>query len=191
MIIRKAEKEDCLDVVNLIKLAIGDMASIYTGYQKESLINETLKALYLESQSRFSYQNIHVICYQNKITGQITAYPSDHLEKLNMKFKVFFNPEVKDREAQLKALVSSREGFKGEYYIDSLAVFKDCRGLGFAHHLIKEIEMIAASAGFEKLSLLVDPNNQKAERLYEKLAFKSDKCVDVLGHPYKHMIKHI
>ncbi|GAU77970.1 GNAT family N-acetyltransferase [Fusibacter sp. 3D3] len=191
MIIRKAEKADCQEVVNLIKLAIEDMASVYTGYENETQVNETLNALYLKKRTRFSFQNIHVLHYQNNVAGQITAYPAAILPELNKGFEFFYNPMAKDRKAQLEALLASREGFEDEYYIDSLAVYEACRGLGFARHLINEIELIAASAGYKKLSLLVDPDNQNAERLYEKWAFKSDKRMVVLGHSYKHMVKDI
>ncbi|MBF4694104.1 GNAT family N-acetyltransferase [Fusibacter sp. Q10-2] len=189
--IRKAEKDDYLDVIPLIKLAIGDMANTYTGYQDEALMDKTLKALYLEKQSRFSYENVYIACFENKIAGQITAYPAEVMATLNRHFETYFNPDAEDREARLKALVASKEGFEGEYYIDSLAVYKAYRGLGFASDLIHEVERIAFDAGYDKLSLLVALNNPKAERLYEKLAFKSDQMVQVLGHPYKHLVKHI
>lgn len=191
MIIKKADLGEQYEVVELIKLAIGDMTLAYTGYEEEDKVDEALKGLYAHENSRFSYHNVHVAFSQNKIVGQITAYPASRIPELNLSFERFYNPTVAEREHKLKALLESREGFDGEYYIDSLAVFEPYRGLGIAHRLIEEVEVTAGSAGFDKLSLLVDLDNEKAEKLYEKLAFKTDKYVEILGHPYKHMVKFI
>lgn len=191
MIIKKADLVESSEVVELIKLAIGDMTLAYTGYDEEAKVDEVLKGLYAHACSRFSCNNVHVAYSQNKLVGQITAYPANFIPDLNLAFEEFYNPNRADKEEKLRALLDSREGFEGEYYIDSLAVFESFRGLGIAHRLIEEVELIAGSAGFEKMSLLVDLNNEKAEKLYEKMSFKTDKHVNILGHPYKHMVKFI
>ncbi len=191
MVIKKAEEKDCLEVVELIKLAIGDMAETYTGYSDPQSIHTALKSMYLEKGTRFSFQSVHVALLKKRIAGQITAYPARYLSELNLGFKPFYNPNAIDKDQKINSLLESKEVFDDEYYIDSLAVFESYRGLGIARNLIQEVALNAGSEGYNKLSLLVDINNEAAEKLYEKLEFKVDKHINILGHPYKHMIKFI
>lgn len=189
MIIKKAEQADVSEIVELIRMAIDDMAMRYTGYEDAEAINRALKDLVCQAQTRFSYNYIHVARYKNQIVGQITAYPADQLLELNVAFEGVFNQNADNRSERLKAVLEAKEGIDGEFYIDSLAIHPNFRGQGVGKLLIKEAEMLASSQGYDKISLLVDLNNSNAEALYEKLNFQVDRHMNVLGHQYKHMVK--
>ena len=66
------------------------------------------------------------------------------------------------------------EAYPGEWYVDSLAVFPPFRRLGLGRALLRAQLRQAASQGFARASLLVDPANPGARRLYESVGFFPD-----------------
>ncbi len=54
----------------------------------------------------------------------------------------------------------------------AIAVHPDHQGRGVGQRLMKHIEIVASGRGFRKLTLTVRPDNQKAVRFYEKLAWQ-------------------
>ena len=74
---------------------------------------------------------------------------------------------------------------------DTVSVFEEFQGQGFAKELFSFIEKRAKDLGFNKLSLLVDFDNHKALNLYEKIGFKKNTILEVSKHNYHHMIKII
>ena len=82
-----------------------------------------------------------------------------------------------------------KECFKDEFYIDTVSVFEKFQGNGIAKELFIFIEKKAKDLGFKKISLLVDFENQKALKLYEKIGFRKNSILNVSKHNYHHMIK--
>lgn len=79
------------------------------------------------------------------------------------------------------------EAVPGEYYIDSLAVLPEFRGLGIGRQLLQK----AVEEGHRRglvATLAVDPVNTKAQRLYESLGFVRDSDLFIFGHTYWKMI---
>lgn len=59
-----------------------------------------------------------------------------------------------------------------EYYISNLAVYPGFRGKGIGKKLLNAVEERAKDAGYKKLSLYVELDNNLAVKLYEKCGFK-------------------
>ena len=73
------------------------------------------------------------------------------------------------------------EAEAGEYYMDSLAVWPEWRGRGIGMKLMQAQIDRACKLGFKKASLLVDPENENAKRMYRKLGFMDDSEVYAFG----------
>lgn len=74
----------------------------------------------------------------------------------------------------------------GEYYIDSLAIMPEYRGKGygslFLQHAVKEGTAMGLTP-----SLLVDPTNTGAVRLYSSLGFEGESTLHVFGTDFMKM----
>ncbi len=75
----------------------------------------------------------------------------------------------------------------GEYYIDSLAVAPSHRGRGVAEMLLRTALTEAADRGL-MATLLVDPDNPPALRLYGRVGFVADGTIFAFGQLYMRMI---
>jgi methylated-DNA-[protein]-cysteine S-methyltransferase len=64
------------------------------------------------------------------------------------------------------------EAGRGEYYLDSIGVFTQFRGLGVGRALVETFCNKAFVAGHERVGLIVDYDNSQAERLYTSLGFE-------------------
>lgn len=80
------------------------------------------------------------------------------------------------------------EASDDEFYLDSVGVLPECRGLGIASALFTAMLSSAQSRGHLKAGLLVDEEKPQAERLYLKLGFRFDGFRDFFGHRMKHLV---
>lgn len=76
------------------------------------------------------------------------------------------------------------ESQEGEYYIDSLAVAPQHRGKGLGRSLLLEAVKQAQIAGL-RATLLVDPDNPPALRLYSSVGFKDEGQLWAFGQWYR------
>lgn len=92
-------------------------------------------------------------------------------------------PIMEDNSALLTQPDETQEG---EYYIDSLAIMPEYRGKGygslFLRHAIKEGTALGLTP-----SLLVDPKNTGAVRLYNSLGFEGESTLFVFGSDFRKM----
>ena len=65
-----------------------------------------------------------------------------------------------------------KEAEKDELHLANLAVKPRNRGKGIGSQALTYFEQKARQAGFSKVSLAVDINNQKARQLYERLGYQ-------------------
>ncbi|MDO4497346.1 MAG: N-acetyltransferase [Bacteroidales bacterium] len=76
------------------------------------------------------------------------------------------------------------EAGEGEYYIDSLAVMESYRRQGIARQLILEQLEIGKQTGAKRATLLVDPDNPSAQKLYRQCGFTDDCQVYAFGQMF-------
>ena len=79
----------------------------------------------------------------------------------------------------------------GDFYYDSVAVDPSYRGSGIGSALFDAMDRRAAELGFDVAGLLVDLDNPAAERLYERLGFRTVGEKDFFGHRMKHKQKSL
>jgi ribosomal protein S18 acetylase RimI-like enzyme len=111
----------------------------------------------------FSYRNSVVAEVDAKVVGALVGYP------------VADEPEPVDPDITPRMFVPLRELENlapGTWYVNSVAVFPDARGLGVGSRLMRWAEQKAAELGLRGPSLIVSDTNVGARRLYEHLAYE-------------------
>ena len=79
----------------------------------------------------------------------------------------------------------------GEYYVDSIAVLPDYRGQGIGTQLLRAGVEKAQQLHIGKVSIVVSPDNPKAQQLYESLGFQYVKDMFLFNEDYRKMIKEL
>ena len=183
--IRKAEKKDIKGVIPLLVTAMDEMKTVFTGYTDEKKILAKLGEYFLLDEGRYTYKNFSVCEIDGKIAGIIVAYHSDEGEELD---------EVMLAGLQENGITRDyfeKEFYENEYYIDSVAVDSDYQGRGIAKQLIRFAEDEGRKMGYEKSSLIVHMDKEKAYSIYKKIGYEEDSKITVYGEKYKHMVKKL
>lgn len=78
-----------------------------------------------------------------------------------------------------------------EYYVDSVAVYPEYRRHGIAGELLKVAKIKSSTYGFDKISLIVKPENKRAIALYENHGYAVRGKLTLAGIKYLSMIKSV
>ena len=132
-------------------------------------------------ESLYSYRNTLVaITSEGDLAGICTTYDGKDFLRLRTSF-------VEAGQQHLGRDFSNApvETTSGEYYIDSLAVKPEHQGKGIATALLRAV--IERVGGLQPVALLVDQGNPLAEKLYERIGFKTVGDTTWGGHAMHHM----
>jgi len=183
--IRQAKERDAEAIVELIMLAIDDIANQLTGYDNDIAIKAQLLEYVLQPHNRFSLEYITVFEVQNQIAGMMLCYKGDDEASL-------YAPTAKHLEQRLGHPIQlDSEADPGEYYIDAIAVFPQFQGKGIASQLLQYAEVIAKQQLLDKTSLNVDIDNNQAYGVYVKKGYVETKQITINKSPFRHMIKSL
>jgi len=165
MTIREAHKSDAAELAQLINLA-GEGLPLYV-WRQMAAPGEDPWEIGRQRAARdtggFSYRNSVVAEVDAKVVGALVGYP------------VADEPEPVDPDITPRMFVPLRELENlapGTWYVNSVAVFPDARGLGVGSRLMHCAEQKAAELGLRGLSLIVSDTNVGARRLYKHLAYE-------------------
>lgn len=86
-------------------------------------------------------------------------------------------PEIVRPLIELEALAP------GSWYVNAVATFEHCRGLGIGSKLMAAAEQIARKSTARRMSLIVAAENIRAKHLYEKLAYRPVATRAVIPFP--------
>lgn len=128
--------------------------------------------------TQYSYRNALVaVGDDGEPVGVCVAYDGALLETLR---RPFFETVSSKLGQHLEGVEDECE--PGEYYLDTLAVLPSYRGQGIASALLKAMIERARECG-KPAGLLVDKDNPRARRLYERVGF-----VQVGERPFVHVL---
>lgn len=174
IIIREAQKTDAELVADAVLMALG-------GEPKAHALYPIFLELAGRELSQYSYRNALVATVDGEPAGAIVGYDGARLQELR---------------APLIALIQERLGepfeieeetSAGEFYIDSLSVMPSFRGRGVGRALLSALRDKAFESGYERVGLLVDFDNPRAEKLYLSFGFERVNETTFLGHRMWHM----
>ncbi|MFD1989253.1 GNAT family N-acetyltransferase [Paenibacillus nicotianae] len=183
--IRPATPNDAPVVLELMYTAIGDIAHAFTGTNNKEQALLALRPLFEQTGNRISYENIFVEEREDQVIGFVLAYHGSQIASLDAPLI----ERVRQRGQDPSAIIP--EAREDEYYLDSLAVDSSYQGQGIGTVLIHAFEQQAQQLGHHKVMLIVDQENPKARKLYERLGYTEDGQITVNGHEFYRMIKAV
>ncbi|WP_185148023.1 GNAT family N-acetyltransferase [Peribacillus simplex] len=186
MYIRKATPEDADKAAILTRLAIKEIAEVLTGETEEERILYVLADLFRKSGNRISYENTFVSEHDGQVSGLIIAYHGKDAESLDKPIVKRLRTKMKDPSVTL-----DKEAEMKDFYLDTLCVDPNFQGKGIGSALIQYVEGYAKQKGYPRVSLVVENENEGANRLYSRLGYEEMKTITISGHDFGYMVKEI
>lgn len=157
------------------------MAMLYDDATNEH-INKFARNICVREDVLYSWRNTIIAEVNGQPAGMLTSYDGRCYRPMRIRtmqlVKEFLDIEFPGMEDEAVA---------GEYYLDSLAVMPEYRGMGLGRSLL-EMGIAEGHAMNLTVTLAVDPVNDRAKRLYLSLGFKPAGTLFIFGHDYEKMI---
>ena len=179
VIVREATPADSAIIAKVIAMAIGDDYAVrdYCGEDYHAVLTE----MALREDTQYSWRQSLVAEVGGVAVGAVVGYDGAQLQRLREgTFAVLY-----DRLGRVPNIVDETEA--GEYYLDSVGVLAEYRGLGVGRALVSAFCRKAFSEGHERVGLIVDDENPDAEKLYTSLGFKRVGTLLFFGHNMWHL----
>ncbi len=173
--IRDARIEDCEFVARGICMALHMMP-------EEPMLKGIAK-ICQRTDVLYSYRHAMIAWEGDTPVGLCLCYDGGKYHEMRQitfpLFEALMGHEPSHEEMDLEH--AEDEAVAGEYYMDSLAVMPQWRKRGIGFRLMQAQLERAKALGFHKATLLVDPDNEEAQRIYRKLGFVEDSQVYAFG----------
>ena len=171
-----------------IRAAVADDAELIAtavcmavGYDRSHPIYPVFRELAEREVAQYSYRNALIAEVDGVAAGAIVGYDGARLEELR-------EPIFPLLEKYLgEALQIEDECEAGEFYLDSLGVLPQFQGLGVGARLLTAMRDRAFADGHQRVGLIVDFDNPRAERLYTSLGWHRVGEKRFLGHRMWHL----
>ena len=186
--IRQARKADFPFVYPILKQIFDEMQMESIEKLPEDQFYNLMKLGFSSEDYRYSYRRIWVAEDNDKITAILDMYPYRDQEIIDV---VLRNAYAKVDLPISTEIFTDQEAWPHEWYIDALAVHPDYWGKGYASKLLDEAENVALQKGYKLLSLNVDQDNPRAQKLYLHKGFETQNTMTIGDRQYDHMIKKL
>ena len=181
IIVRVATQEDARLIAKAVAMAIGDEEALrdYCGDDYLAVLSEVAR----REDTQYSWRYALIAMVDGVEVGAIVGYNGTQLQELrNGTFAVL-------RKLIGRTPTIADETEAGEYYLDSVAVLPEYRGVGVGQALISALCDKAFADGHEQVGLIVDFDNPQAEKLYTALGFERVGTRLFFGHKMWHLQK--
>jgi ribosomal protein S18 acetylase RimI-like enzyme len=174
--IRPAKHADDELAARLIYLSMRDLADYLFSEVRLSIV-EIFAGLFARDDNRFSWRNTDVAEWNGVPAGILVSFTGNELTRRELAIGLGLLRlcgvwDVMRLALRAISIANSIETRRDEYYIANLAVLPDYQNLGIGSALLLHAENKARSAGLRKCSLIVNLENQAAQRLYEHNGFR-------------------
>ena len=179
VIVREARREDAATIAQAVAMAIGDKVALraYCGDDYLAVLVE----MAAREDTQYSWQNGLIAEVDGLVAGAVVGYDGGRLGVLREgTFAV-----LRELLGRTPTIVDETE--VGEYYLDSVAVLPEFRGLGVGRELVAAFCEKAFSEGHERVGLIVDFDNPQAEKLYTSLGFRRINSRPFFTHQMWHL----
>ncbi len=171
--IRAAAIDDAELIATVVCMAVG--------YGREHPIYPVFRELAEREVAQYSYRNALIAEVDGVAAGALVGYDGARLAELR-------EPIFPLLEKYLgETLQIEDECEAGEFYLDSLGVLPQFQGLGVGARLLTAMRDRAFAEGHQRVGLIVDVNNPRAERLYTSLGWRRVGEKRFLGHRMWHL----
>ena len=181
--IRDATLDDAPFIARVVLAGI-DMLDIDAALPDEQrAIFEHLMDICRMDETLYSYLNTRIAKIDGKPVGALVAYDGAHYAR--MREKTF---GLVQQTSGLDLNRNAMETGPGEFYLDSMAILSDYRGIGIGKMLMRDRMDYALSSGFEKVTLLVDKDKPRLQQYYESEGFAFSEEMFVFGSWYNKLV---
>ena len=177
--IRSARVEDAATIARAVAMAIGDKEALraYCGDDYMAVLTQIAAT----KGTQYSWQYALVAEVDGTAAGAVVGYDGDDLQLLREgTFAI-----VRQLTGRIPNIANETEG--GEYYLDSVGVLPEFRGLNVGRTLVREFCNKVFATQHNCVGLIVDSNNPQAERLYTSLGFERVGTRLFFGHQMWHL----
>ncbi len=177
--IRPATVADAALIAKAVAMGIGDVETLenYCGADYESVLTDIAAT----TGTQYSWQNALVAEVDGQGAGAIVGYDGAKLYDLRKGTLQV----VMDRVGKIPAIADETQ--PGEYYIDTLAVLPEFRGMGIGKALIDAFCSNVFRQGYTCVGLIVDDQNLSAQALYVSLGFEQVGLTPFFDHLMFHL----
>lgn len=181
LILRPAMPADATFIARHVLEALHwEMYELPLSIEKHAAWNE-LSLVCTQPDTLYSYRHATIAEVSGQSVGLLVAYDGEGYRDLRLRT---FSQLSAFRGTDLNEMAD--ETASGEYYIDSLAVDPAFRGHGIGRTLLNHAIMMGQTAQLLP-TLLVDPDNPTALRLYEAVGFEHDGEIFAFGQLFWRM----
>ena len=131
----------------------------------------------------YSFCNTHIAEIDGVPVGALVAYDGARYAQLR---KTTFG--LVQQTSGMDLNKNAMETGPGEFYLDSMAILSDYRGVGIGKMLIRDRMDCALNNGFQKVTLLVDNDKPRLQKYYESEGFVFSAEIFVFGAWYNKMV---
>ena len=182
--LRDATLDDAPSIARVVLAGI-DMLDIDAVLPDEQhAIYEHLVAICRMNDTLYSCCNTRIAEIGGNQVGALVAY--DGARYAALRDKTF---GLVQQTSGMDLSRNAMETAPGEFYLDSMAILSDYRGIGIGKMLIRDRMEYAMRNGFQKVTLLVDKDKPRLQHYYESLGFAFVEEMFVFGSWYNKLAK--
>lgn len=181
IIVRQARSEDAVVIARAVAMAIGDEGALRNYCGDDYLV--VLTEIARRENTQYSWKCALVTEVEGVVAGAIVGYDGALLGELREGTYVV----IQERIGRTPTIPDETEA--GEFYLDSVGVLPEFRGLGIGRALVGALAEKAFAEGHKQVGLIVDFGNPQAEKLYASLGFERVGTKLFFGHKMWHLQK--
>lgn len=183
--LRDATSDDAPFIARVVLAGIDMLDIDATLPDEQHSIYEHLMDICRMSDTLYSYCNTRIVEIDGHPVGALVAY--DGARYAAMRAKTF---GLVQQTSGMDLSRNAMETGSGEFYLDSMAILSDYRGIGIGKMLMRDRMDYALENGFQKVTLLVDKDKPRLQRYYESEGFAFGEEMFVFGAWYNKLEKN-
>ena len=182
--LRDATLDDAPFIARVVLAGIDmlDMDAVLPNEQRA--IFEHLIKICRMDDTLYSYLNTRIAEIDGNPVGALVAYDGACYAK--MREKTF---GLVQQTSGMDLSHNAMETGPSEFYLDSMAILSDYRGIGIGKLLMRDRVDFAFNNGFQKVTLLVDKEKPRLQQYYESEGFAFSEEMFVFGSWYNKLVK--
>jgi ribosomal protein S18 acetylase RimI-like enzyme len=174
---RPANPNDAKVAGNLLFETFPKKAAYIIGLGCEGRARKILSDVFQIPGHRLSYEFTQMVIHNKKVIGAMVTFPGSELGKLD---RGLYLPILRQYKfpGKLKLirrafpLIFIKETTPNEYFLSNLVVKRPYRNKGIGEIMLHHVEELATDAGLSKIALIVNLENQKARRFYDRNGYE-------------------
>lgn len=181
--LRDATLEDAPFIARVVLAGIDmlDVDAVIPDKQRE--IYEHLVEICRMCDTLYTYRNTRIAETDGIQVGALVAY--DGARYATLRAKTF---GLVRQTSGMDLSQNAMETGPGEFYLDSMAILSDYRGVGIGKMLMRDRMDFAFNNGFQKVTLLVDKDKPQLQKYYESVGFAFSEELFVFGSRYNKFV---